>query len=648
LSDGRLLVALKLEEMGHKDAQRSAVPQTALASYRTISRSAARLLLVVSGLLLGPAAAGAASGGVRVGDGAAGETAGNSVISGVVRDAQGVAQMGALVQVLTANSISVAAAFTDQRGHYSIPNLAPGLYLVRASATLFVPVTKANLRLWAGTTTVVNLTMAALFDSAAWLPAQRRRADETTDDWKWTLRSTAHRPILRIVEEGDVIEVSSSASEAPAPIRAKAQGALESGDGGFGQGGVHSVETLHSEAADGSDMIFRADMSTVTRPPDGGQHPGGSEFDMGFESRTGYGGGATRSVVTYMAHPELLSQGFDQGFGGGLEVLQISSAQRINLGDRVDVEAGGRIEAVHAGAAGFATYPFLKVSAHPAGEWTLEYRMATNRELQQFDDVTTGGGEVPVALVRDGKLALESGRHQEAAVSHRSGRTSVEVAFYRDALHQTSVSGGEAAPTPSVVNADEVRQSTLPGYPLHIAQGMVLDPITGSFRAIGGGYTDNGVRAMASSALTPSLWIAAEYSSGEALTTVMDSSLPAPRSFAEALSGLKAERSESATLALKGKLVGLGTRVRASYRWQPTRGVTAVDPYSAFGDQAYLSCLVRQSIRAGRLIPQGLEATIDVTNLLAQGYRPFLSADGQTLYFAQAPRTIQAGLSFSF
>jgi hypothetical protein len=116
----------------------------------------------------------------------------------------------------------------------------------------------------------------------------------------------------------------------------------------------------------------------------------------------------------------------------------------------------------------------------------------------------------------------------------------------------------------------------------------------------------------------------------------------------QALSELRAMHSQAATLALKGRLVGAGTRVRAAYRWQPTRGVTAVDGYSAFGDQAFLSCMLRQPIRLGQSLPQGLEATIDVTNLLAQGYRPFLSADGQTLYFAQAPRTIQAGLSFSF
>jgi hypothetical protein len=76
--------------------------------------------------------------------------------------------------------------------------------------------------------------------------------------------------------------------------------------------------------------------------------------------------------------------------------------------------------------------------------------------------------------------------------------------------------------------------------------------------------------------------------------------------------------------------------------------VTAVDPYAAFSDQAFFSFFLRQPVNCGHWLPSGLEATMDVTNLLAQGYRPFLSADGRTLYLAQAPRSIQAGLAFNF
>jgi len=39
---------------------------------------------------------------------------------------------------------------------------------------------------------------------------------------------------------------------------------------------------------------------------------------------------------------------------------------------------------------------------------------------------------------------------------------------------------------------------------------------------------------------------------------------------------------------------------------------------------------------------------VDITNLLAQGYQPFVSSDGRTLYFAQSPKVMQAGVSFSF
>jgi hypothetical protein len=76
--------------------------------------------------------------------------------------------------------------------------------------------------------------------------------------------------------------------------------------------------------------------------------------------------------------------------------------------------------------------------------------------------------------------------------------------------------------------------------------------------------------------------------------------------------------------------------------------VTAVDSYDGLSPEAYLGFYVRQAVRLGDRLPPGIEATIEVENLLAQGYQPFLSADGQTLFLAASPRTIQAGLSFTF
>ena len=135
------------------------------------------------------------------------------------------------------------------------------------------------------------------------------------------------------------------------------------------------------------------------------------------------------------------------------------------------------------------------------------------------------------------------------------------------------------------------------------------------------------------------MWVALEYSTGAALTPKDGS----PITLSNVATDLTPEMAQTATLALKGRVVRSGTKVRAAYRWQPSRLVTAVDPYGAFSDQAFLSCYLRQAIRLGTLLPEGLEATVDVTNLLAQGYHPFLSADGRTLFLAQSPRHSSSG-----
>jgi len=554
--------------------------------------------------------------------------AGGAVVSGVVRDVQGVAQMGALVQVLGANSATVATAFTDAHGRYLIANLSPGKYLVRATATLYVPATRANLQLRTGATTIVNLTLAALFDTASWLPAERRRADEPDDDWKWTLRSTANRPILRVLEDGSEIEVSTSASEPKPAVQTRARATVTSGDGEFGAGGVHNILAIHRSLDNGGDMIVRTDVGSTRVPAAYGPS---QEIETGFEQREGFDG-AARTVVSYTAHPELMAAG---GMGtAGLQTMSVTSARRLSLGEVVQIEAGGAMQMVNASQHGTAMHPFVRLSAHPMGVWTLHYRMATDRQVQGFEDVTTGQSEIPVALVKNGRLELATGRHQEASIDRKAGRGTVSFAYYHDAMGRTAVSGG-GMPGPG---------ETAPMGTFQIPAGMLVDPTTGSFRAPATGYTTNGARLTVSAPLLDGLWVAAEYSTGDAVA----SETGGLTMFPAALTGLRAEGTQAGTVALKGKVKGSGTRVRASYRWQPERFVTAVDPFSTFSDQAFLSCQLRQPIRWGTRLPQGLDATIDVTNLLAQGYRPFLSADGQTLYFAQAPRTVQGGLSFSF
>jgi hypothetical protein len=549
-----------------------------------------------------------------------------ATVSGVVRDADGVAQMGALVQVLASDSSFVGTAFTDLHGRYLITRLIPGKYQVRATAALFVPTTRGDLRLRPGAQAVVNLTLNTIFDATTWIPAERRKADEPGDDWKWTLRSAVNRPILRMAaDDGNVMTVSSSVTEESSKPSSRIRAAVSSGDGGFANGGVHNVVTVDRVLDDGSGMVVRGDLATGLGPWMGSPS---MNIASGFERKQGFAG-SSRLVASYQSHPEILSS---EGTPG-LQALQLASAEKMQIGDFADVEVGGLLYVVHTEGYSVASRPFLKVTAHPSEAWTVGYRMATSRDLQSYAGLNAVQQDTPVAVTSQGRMRTESGIHHEFAIGRKLGPGLVQLDYYLDSLNQVLVEGGGSLGDADIVAADASPMG-----------GVLADQTTGSFRLLNAGYKTQGMNLMVSEPITSNMWVALEYSTGAALTAKDEGVL----NMEDMSTALKPMTSQTATLALKGKVLRSGTSVRAAYRWQPARMVTAVNPYAAFSDQAYLSCYLRQAIRFGNLLPRGLEATVDVTNLLAQGYRPFLSADGKTLFLAQSPRALQAGLAFTF
>ena len=139
-------------------------------------------------------------------------------ISGFVKNTRGTPQMGASVEVFTSGS-ATRTVFTDARGYYAAAGLLPGVYFVKVTAPAFLPILRENVALRSGAHLAVNLTLNTLFEAMELLPA-RRRAAEDDDDWKWTLRSTANRPILRVLDDGLVV-VSSSARRQDRTLKAR-------------------------------------------------------------------------------------------------------------------------------------------------------------------------------------------------------------------------------------------------------------------------------------------------------------------------------------------------------------------------------------------------------------------------------------------
>jgi hypothetical protein len=322
-------------------------------------------------------------------------------------------------------------------------------------------------------------------------------------------------------------------------------------------------------------------------------------------------------TLTYASHPEL-SAGNEQG----LEVLRVAGAQRMQLGDTIDIEAGGTIYAFHMTGNAITQKPFLRVALHPGDVWALQYGFATSRELEGFAGLDSIQANLPVAAMCGNEICTANGQHQEISLSRKVGLGKLEGAVYRDSTDHAEVAGVG---------------SVSPADPLSGLGALVVDSQTDTFRFLGAGYTAEGVRMALSEPLTKGFWAALEYATGRGLAV---GDTPTPK--------LRIEGGDEITASLRGHVVRTGTKVKASYRWQPRRMVTPIDSYGSSADHGFMSVYLRQPIHVTNKMPVGLDLTVNVTNLLAEGYRPFLSADGQTLFLASSPRTLQAGLSFTF
>ncbi|HKU24082.1 MAG TPA: carboxypeptidase-like regulatory domain-containing protein, partial [Candidatus Sulfotelmatobacter sp.] len=118
-------------------------------------------------------------------------------ISGYVRNASGTPQMGAVVQLL-GGANQTLTVFTDTAGYYVANDLLPGIYTLKVTAPSFLPALREKIGIRPGASLNINVTLSTLLGAMQLGPA---RAVRDEDDWKWTLRSVANRPILRVLDE---------------------------------------------------------------------------------------------------------------------------------------------------------------------------------------------------------------------------------------------------------------------------------------------------------------------------------------------------------------------------------------------------------------------------------------------------------------
>lgn len=534
-------------------------------------------------------------------------------LGGYVHNSAGNPQMGAVVEVLGAAAQNIKF-ITDDKGFFKATDLLPGVYTVKASAPAFLPTLREKISVKAGASVLLNLTLSTIFDALRVAP---RRGNSDDGDWDWVLRSAANRPVLRILPDGSPVMVADSSSSSDL------KGALSfvAGSASDGFGSLSDVSTGF--------MVEKSLFANGTLTVNGNLGYGAALPNAVLRSsyKRHMANGSTPEIaltVRRLSSPDLGIH------SAQLEALALTTSDEVALGDVLELKFGSELQTIQFMGRVTAFRPFGSLAAHLSPDTVLEYRYSSSRPDSRAEEgFETAPADLsesdPRVSVTGFSPALERAHHQEVALSHREGRTSMQAAFYFDRLSN-----------PALTGVGEFSSNT---------RDVLPDVYSGTFSYEGHNLDTHGMRLVLERKLTNDVLATADYSYGGVLD------------FNGEASTLESVRDQSLTRnrhALAGKLSGTTphtkTRWIASYGWTSGRALTPVDMFNASAGhtQPFLNLFFRQPVPCTRSLPGHMDIVIEIRNLLAQGYVPVFGQDGRTVYLVQSARALRGGLAFNF
>jgi hypothetical protein len=546
-------------------------------------------------------------------------------IAGTVVDTAGTPQMGATISIVpeqVAGSLGVHV-FTDARGRFLSAPLAAGLYAVNVTLAGFLPTLQQHVDVDQLRTTILRVqlgTALASLERSGNQPAALHSED--TDDWTWVLRgATSSRPILRW-SDGEVVgdEEESSTERNARPPRAElaiSAGTYQPGEvTNFADAPTTGFAYDMNLGAAGH-LVMAGAFSYLNQVPAGG-------FDTLWVQGSPESGETVTGVV--LRQSELGPSG--PAFRG----MRLTRQSQMALTDRLKLNYGG--EMVLANLDGFTSSlrPDVELTMQIAPEWRASFILATS----PWDDGMAGSPEgsndatlqsalaslnaFPVLLERDNRPVLQGGWHEEAAVEHRVGRSGdLVAAAFHDQTANSAVFGEGSLSGANV----------LPDY---FSNGFAYDA---------GSSSSWGARAIYRQKIGSDAEASFLYTWAGVLA-------PGVTSTTGDLSDLLATRyHHSVGARISAKVPRMGTKVSAGYVWVSGSSVARLDPYgqAVYGFDPFLSIGIHQPMPA--FFPGHMMLVADVSNLLAQGYVPVTTKDGQIMLIPTY-RAFQGGVSFQF
>ncbi len=561
-------------------------------------------------------------------------------ISGQVRNAAGVGQMGALVQVLNRSERVVQRTLAGPDGWFRVEGLPPDSYSVRVTLASFVPALRNHVVVRPGVESFLQIQLSQLFSSIELVYVAPGQTGLLSEDWKWVLRSsTATRPVLRLLPQQPSWQTASAARSASGvgPLRGVVK--LSGGDGA-------SAPTLGSEPELGTAFALATSLF------------GNNEFrvsgNVGYASTSGAPTAGFRTSYTRNGDglaptPEVeltvrqaavrqAGLGFLHGKGAAVEApvlrtMSVRVGDRMELAPGVQLTYGAMLESVVFLDRLNLLSPYARLTWDLGEMGVIEsgftsgapaYELITGEGSLQ--DGLTGLAMFPRVSLRGGQARVQKSQSLELGYRKVAGTRTYSASVYQDALRDAAL--------------------TASGHSIFAPGELLPDLASSSFVFNIGDYRGFGYMA----SVTQELWNAwsAGFAAGASSMLIQDAG-GAAASAMDVRSGVRPVRRPWASLRLTGVVPQSGTRITTSYLWTPagSAGLGHAFLTQQWQPQLGLNVTLRQPLplAAG---PGRLEMTAELRNLLAQGYLPVSSPDGRRLWLIQLPRAVRGGISFIF
>jgi hypothetical protein len=560
-------------------------------------------------------------------------------IAGVVTDRGGVPQMGASVLLYNHQDRVCDKALTDRRGEFRFLGLFPDMYAVRVTLTAFVPALKKDILVQPGMRSMLAINLNTLLSSIRLAYPPVENGSLMTDDWKWVLRgSTATRPVLRF--DGDPLGQAPQASGGGS-VFSETRGLVRfSGGEGPQASGIANEADVGTAFALATSLLGN-NMLEVSGDLGYGSQTGApmAAFRTSYSRRTGLDGPVVSVTVRQLYLPGRL------GFaGGGSEALQpmlrsvaAGFDDRTQITGELAVQYGVTVDALPIAGRRNQSNPYARLSYTPEEGSEISVAFTSGSARPDLAGSTDQGGElqndlntlglIPRISAREGQARIQRGAEYELAYARKLGSRRYAASVYREVVTDAALSmvapaglysGGDVLPDMftgnSIFNAGDYRST---GYTASVTQAL-------------GGHVSATVMLGSMGALA-----------AENREIVSDNPDELRRM-------IHAGRKTAATGRLDATVPGSGTHVVASYQWTDNNWAMQGHIYSTEALRALpgLNIYIRQPLPGFH--PCRMELTADLRNILAQGYLPLSTADGQRILLVETPRAFRGGVNFIF